>query len=73
MLTCESLVTPGFLEPNTNLISQLIPSAVSLRRAQVEQLYQAKRMIGGIGKMLFSTDFQNLKMGKIQGLLSVYL
>ena len=30
---------------------QLIPSAVSLRRAGVEQLYQVKRMIGGIGNM----------------------
>ena len=32
----------------------LVRSAVSLRRAGVEQLYQVKRMIGGIGNMLFS-------------------
>ena len=32
----------------------LIPSAVSLRSAGVEQLDQEKRMIGGIGNMLFS-------------------
>ena len=30
-------------------------SAVSLRRAGVKQLYQEKRMIGGIGNVLFST------------------
>ena len=36
-------------------ISQLVPSAVSLRRDGVEQLHQGKRMIGGTGKMLFST------------------
>ena len=37
-------------------ISQLVPSAVSLRITETEQLYQAKRMIGGIVNMLFSTD-----------------
>ena len=44
-------------------ISQLFPSAVSLRRAGVEQLYQVKRMIRGTGIMLFSTFSQtwNLK------------
>ena len=35
--------------------SQLIPSAVSLRIAETEQFYQAKRMIGGIGNVLLST------------------
>ena len=34
---------------------------------------QVKRMIGGTGNMLFSILFQNLRMGKIQGLLSVNL
>ena len=39
--------------------SQLIPSAVSLRIAETEQLYQAQRMLGGIGNvMLFSTYSQ---------------
>ena len=42
-------------ERKTNrTISQLVPSAVSLRRAGVEQLHLVKRMIGGIGNMLFS-------------------
>ena len=35
-------------------ISQLIPSAVSLRTA-AEQIFQVARLIGGIGNMLFST------------------
>ena len=30
-------------------MSQLTPSAVSLRIAETEQLYEAQRMIGGIG------------------------
>ena len=34
------------------------PSAVSLRIAETEQRYQAKRMIGGIGNMLLSTYSQ---------------
>ena len=38
--------------------SQLIPSAVSLRIAETEQLYQARRMFGGIGDMLLSTYSQ---------------
>ena len=32
----------------------VVPSAVSLRTAETEQLYQGKRMIRGIGNMLFS-------------------
>ena len=32
----------------------LIPAKVSLKRAETERLYQVKRMIGGIGDMLFS-------------------
>ena len=32
----------------------LVPSAVSIGIAGVEQLYQVQRMIGGIGNMLFS-------------------
>ena len=47
----------------------LIPAKVSHKIAETEQLYQVKQMIGGIGNMLFSTDSQNLKMGKIQWLL----
>ena len=31
-----------------------IPAKVSLKRAETDQLYQVKRMIGGIGDMLFS-------------------
>ena len=46
--------TRVFLGPNTNLtISQLVPSAVSLRITETEQLYQAKRMIGEIGRANF--------------------
>ena len=36
----------------------MIPSAVSLRIAETEQLYQAQRMIGGIGNVLLSTYSQ---------------
>ena len=32
----------------------LIPARASLKIAETEQLYQVKRMIGGIGDMLFS-------------------
>ena len=46
-LTCKSFVRLG-----------VIPSAMSLRRAGVEQLYQVKRMIGGLENMLFSTYSQ---------------
>ena len=38
--------------------SQLIPSAVSLRIAETEQLYQAQRMFGGIDNVLLSTYSQ---------------
>ena len=38
------------------------PSAVSLRRAGVQQLYQVQRMIGGIGNVLFSTCSQTLNV-----------
>ena len=72
ILTYRSFVKPRFFGRNTNVtISQLVPSAVSFRITETEQLYQAKRKIEGIGDMLFSTDSQNLKMGHIQGLLSV--
>ena len=54
-------------------MSQLIPSAVSLRIAETEQLYQAKRMIGGIGNLLLSTYSQTQKMGKILSFLLVNL
>ena len=39
-------------------IRLLIPAKVSLRIAQTEQLYQVKRMIGGIGDTLFSIHSQ---------------
>ena len=38
--------------------SQLIPSAVILRIAETEQLYQAQRMFGGIGNVMLSTYSQ---------------
>ena len=42
--------------------SPQFPSAVSLRRAGVQQLYQVQRMIGGIGNVLFSTCSQTLNV-----------
>ena len=39
-------------------ISQLVHPAVSPRRAGVEQFHQARRMIGAIGNVLFSTYSQ---------------
>ena len=45
-------------EETNRSMSQLIPSAVSLRIAETEQPYQAKRMIGGIGNVLLSTYSQ---------------
>ena len=45
-------------EETNQTMSQLIPSAVSLRFAETEQLYQAQRMIGGIGNVLLSTYSQ---------------
>ena len=54
-------------------MSQLIPSAVSLRIAETEQLYQAQRMIGGIGNVLLSRPVIKLKMGKIHSFLVVNL
>ena len=45
-------------EETNRTMSQLIPSAVSLRIAETEQLYQAQRKIGGIGNVLLSTDSQ---------------
>ena len=43
----------------------LIPSAVSLRRAGVEQLYQVKRMIGGIGNMFVSVQCSECQSDEI--------
>ena len=48
----------------------MIPSAVSLRRAGVEQPYQVKRMIGESGTCC-SRPILILKMGNIQGFVSV--
>ena len=45
-------------EETNQTMSQLIPSAVSLRIAETEQLYQAQRMIGGFGNVLLSTYSQ---------------
>ena len=36
----------------------VVPSAVSLKTAETEQLCQGKRVIGGIGHVLFSTYSQ---------------
>ena len=41
-------------------IQQLVPSEVSLRIAGVEQFYQVKRMIRGLGDTLSSTYSQTL-------------
>ena len=43
----------------------LIPFAVSLRRAGVEQLYQVKRMIGGIGNMFVSMQCSECQSDEI--------
>ena len=52
-------------------------SAVPLRRAGVDQLYQVKRMIGGLGNMLFSTcsHTENVKdpRGSLVNLWSTWL
>ena len=40
-------------------ISQLVPSAVSLRMARGEQCVQVKRVSGGLGGVLFSTCSRN--------------
>ena len=45
------------------------PTLVSLRTAETEQLYQGKRMIGGIGVIVVLNQFSNFKMGKIQKFL----
>ena len=54
------VVEEGEGEESNRTMSQLIPSAVSLRIAETEQLYQAKRMIGGIGSVLLSTCSQTV-------------
>ena len=46
-------------------IRWLIPFAVSLRRAGVEQLYQVKRMIGGIGNMFVSVQCSECQSDEI--------
>ena len=48
----------GEREETNRTMSQLTSSAVSLRIAETEQLYQAQRMIGGIGNVLLSTYSQ---------------
>ena len=61
-----AILTRRFFGRNTNL-------TISLRITETEKLNQAKQVIGGTGNMLFSTVSQNLKMGHIQGFLSVNL
>ena len=48
-------------EETNRTMSQLIPSAVSLRIAKTGELYQAQRIIGGIGNVLLSILFSNWK------------
>ena len=55
----------GFWWRQTNrTIWWLIPSAVSLRRAGVEQLHQVKRMIGGIGNTFVSVQCSESQSGE---------
>ena len=61
ILTCKSFVILGcrgerLIEPS----SCWFTPGVSFRIAGVEQLYQVKRMIRGIGNVLFLTYSQNL-------------
>ena len=59
MLACKSFVMLCLWERKTNrTTSHLVPSAVSIRIAGVEQCVQVKRMIGGIGNVSFSTYSQ---------------
>ena len=51
-------------ERQTRTISLLIPSAASLRRAGVEQLYQVERIIGGIGNMCVSMHCSECQSGE---------
>ena len=56
---CDVVVVEEERREETNrTMSQLIPSAVSLRIAETEQLYQAQRMIGGICNVLLTTYSQ---------------
>ena len=48
----------GEEEETNRTVSQLTPSAVSLKITGSQQLHQVKRMIGGIGNVLFSTYSQ---------------
>ena len=47
----------------------LIPAKVSLKIAETEQLYQARRMIGGIGNMLFSIYSHTWKWERSKGFI----
>ena len=61
VLTCKpGQFTSTKWRKTTRPILSLIPSAVSLRIAGVEQFYQVKRVIGGIGNVLFLTHSQTL-------------
>ena len=46
-------------EETNRTIWLLIPAKVSLKNAETEQLYQVKRMIGGIGDMVLSIYSQS--------------
>ena len=51
----------------------LIPSAVSLGIAGVEQPYQVRRMIGGIGDMFVSVQCSECQSDEISNNRSLYL
>ena len=51
-------------ERQARTISQLIPSAASLRRAGAEQLHQVERIIGGIGNMFVSMQYSECQSGE---------
>ena len=61
ILTCKSFEKLG--KRDERQTESLIPSAVSLRRAGVEQLYQVRRMIGGIGNMCCSFSHEKTQSG----------
>ena len=59
-LTCTSFVFLAEAE-GQRTIQKMVPAHVSLRLAGVEQLYQEKRMIEGIGNVFVIDLFSNFK------------
>ena len=57
-VVCVLCVGGGGGRDTNRTIWLLVPSEVSLRRAETEQLYQARQLIRGIGHVLFSTYSQ---------------